>query len=323
MTFSPLCKHTVSTKNYSSRSGNQITRLIIHYTAGGTDESNVRLLSRSHEYGRDVSCTYVLRRDGSLVGIVPEEYRPWTSGSFSADAPSVTVETVISPKGQATAAQMETLARLAADLSNRYGWGALNRSNIRGHREFAATDCPGPYLWPRMDQIVTRANQLRTGNKPTPAHAPAADIESLADAVIRGEYGNGQERKRRLGSKYSAVQARVNEKLAGKPAPTPKPAAKPAPLTGNIDALADAVIRGEYGNGEDRKRRLGAQYAAVQKRVNEKLAGKNTAKPAVNVDALADAVIRGEYGNGEERKRRLGTNYAAVQARVNHKLGIR
>ncbi|WP_240628810.1 hypothetical protein [Trueperella pyogenes] len=39
----------------------------------------------------------------------------------------------------------------------------------------------------------------------------------------------------------------------------------------NIDALADAVIRGEYGNGDERKRRLGSNYAAVQKRVNEKL----------------------------------------------------
>ena len=39
----------------------------------------------------------------------------------------------------------------------------------------------------------------------------------------------------------------------------------------DIDALARAVIRGDYGNGEERKRRLGANYAAVQKRVNEML----------------------------------------------------
>ena len=102
---------------------------------------------------------------------------------------------------------------------------------------------------------------------------------------------------------------------------TPAPA--PAPATPNIDALADAVIRGDYGNGEERKRRLGANYAAVQQRVNEKLSGNTPAtKPAApNIDALADAVIRGEYGNGEERKRRLGKLYSAVQARVNAKLG--
>ena len=53
----------------------------------------------------------------------------------------------------------------------------------------------------------------------------------------------------------------MKEKLAGK---SPKPSV-------DIDPLADAVIRGEYGNGDERKRRLGANYAAVQARVNEKL----------------------------------------------------
>ena len=40
-----------------------------------------------------------------------------------------------------------------------------------------------------------------------------ANIDALARAVIRGDYGNGEERKRRLGSLYDAVQARVNEIL--------------------------------------------------------------------------------------------------------------
>ena len=39
----------------------------------------------------------------------------------------------------------------------------------------------------------------------------------------------------------------------------------------NIDALADAVIRGDYGNGDERRRRLGGLYDAVQARVNQKL----------------------------------------------------
>ena len=42
----------------------------------------------------------------------------------------------------------------------------------------------------------------------------SADIDVLARAVIRGDYGNGAERKRRLGSLYGAVQARVNEILS-------------------------------------------------------------------------------------------------------------
>lgn len=37
----------------------------------------------------------------------------------------------------------------------------------------------------------------------------------------------------------------------------------------DIDAAARDVIRGKYGNGEDRKKALGEDYAMVQKRVNE------------------------------------------------------
>lgn len=40
-------------------------------------------------------------------------------------------------------------------------------------------------------------------------------IEELARAVIRGEYGNGQERKDKLGNLYNEVQKRVNEILRG------------------------------------------------------------------------------------------------------------
>lgn len=42
----------------------------------------------------------------------------------------------------------------------------------------------------------------------------SADVDALARAVIRGDYGNDAERKRRLGSLYDAAQARVNEILS-------------------------------------------------------------------------------------------------------------
>lgn len=41
------------------------------------------------------------------------------------------------------------------------------------------------------------------------------NIEELARAVIRGEYGNGQERKNKLGNLYNEVQKKVNEILKG------------------------------------------------------------------------------------------------------------
>ncbi|WP_269801654.1 hypothetical protein [Paratractidigestivibacter faecalis] len=39
-------------------------------------------------------------------------------------------------------------------------------------------------------------------------------MASLARRVINGDYGNGEERKRRLSSNYAAVQRRVNQMLS-------------------------------------------------------------------------------------------------------------
>ena len=46
------------------------------------------------------------------------------------------------------------------------------------------------------------------------ASSTSMDVDAMARAVIRGDYGNGEERKRRLGSYYSIVQRRVNEMLS-------------------------------------------------------------------------------------------------------------
>ena len=50
----------------------------------------------------------------------------------------------------------------------------------------------------------------------------------------------------------------------------------------NIDALAKATLRGDYGNGADRKKALGANYDAVQKAINgmnlPKSSGSKTSK---------------------------------------------
>ena len=125
----------------------------------------------------------------------------------------------------------------------------------------------------QRDAYMRRAQEWydkMTGSKPA-ASAPAKpstpakkSVETVAREVIAGQWGNGNDRMTRLknaGYDANAVQTRVNQLLG---ASTPSP---------NVDlnALADAVIRGEYGNGAERQRRLGANYAAVQAIVNRKM----------------------------------------------------
>ena len=68
-------------------------------------------------------------------------------------------------------------------------------------------------------------SSIKKYEEPAPAPTPSKSVDDLAREVIRGDWGNGQERKDRLtaaGYDYSTVQARVNEMLSGnKPAPKP------------------------------------------------------------------------------------------------------
>lgn len=51
--------------------------------------------------------------------------------------------------------------------------------------------------------------------------APVADANTLASAVIRGEYGNDPQRRQLLGSRYTEVMAIVNRRLSGSGVTTP------------------------------------------------------------------------------------------------------
>lgn len=103
------------------------------------------------------------------------------------------------------------------------------------------------------------------------------------------------------------------------PAPAPSPAKK------SNDEIANEVIAGAWGNGEDRRNRLSAagyDYSAIQAAVNQKLGGAPAKKPN---DQIANEVVGGLWGNGDDRKNRLqgaGYDYNAIQALVNQKVGV-
>lgn len=94
-----------------------------------------------------------------------------------------------------------------------------------------------------------------------------------------------------------------------------------------LNNLANEVILGKHGNGKARKDKLGDDYEAVQKIVNElyKKEDEEAAKvkdtvEKVSVDDLVKDVIAGKYKNGYQRRKRLGSRYDEVQKAVNAKL---
>jgi surface antigen len=100
---------------------------------------------------------------------------------------------------------------------------------------------------------------------PTPTPSAKKSVDEVAKEVIRGEWGNGDERYNRLtnaGYNYNEVQAKVNELLnSNKPTPVPTPSV-------DILDLVRKTIRGDFGNGEARRKALGSNYDEVQRQVN-------------------------------------------------------
>lgn len=85
-----------------------------------------------------------------------------------------------------------------------------------------------------------------------------------------------------------------------------------------ITEIANEVIEGKWGNGEERKNKINAagySYPEVQKEVNRILTNNKKTD-----EEIAREVIAGKWGNGEERRQRItsaGYNYKKVQAIVN------
>lgn len=63
---------------------------------------------------------------------------------------------------------------------------------------------------PATSVAEQKENTIRETTASTPA-ALSGSLEEQARRVIRGDYGNGAERRERLGDRYSEIQNRVNE----------------------------------------------------------------------------------------------------------------
>lgn len=115
-------------------------------------------------------------------------------------------------------------------------------------------------------EVQDKVNSILNGE--TPSNSTSTDIDSVAQEVLQGLWGNGQERYDRLANAgYDAqeVQDRVNSLLNEEYTQSNYT---------NLDDVANEVIQGLWGNGQDRFENLtnaGYDAQAVQNRVNELL----------------------------------------------------
>lgn len=110
-------------------------------------------------------------------------------------------------------------------------------------------------------------------------------------------------------------------KYAAKSGSTVTKPSDATPVKKTNEQIAQEVINGKWGNGDDRKNRLtqaGYDYSTIQSIINQKL------QPAKkSVDEIAKEVLAGKWGNGQARINAItkaGYNYNEVQAKVNKML---
>lgn len=320
-------------KHYSKgRGGRKIEFVVVHYNAGNLTVDGCWSVWQT----REASAHYQVEDDGTIGQLVYDSNTAWHASSWDANCKSIGIEHANMSDGTITEATLDNGAHLVAAVCRYYGLGRPEwLRNVFPHRHFAATSCPGQIYGSQKDAYIARAqywyDKMAGKNPGKPgssgsASKPSTDgktISRLADEVIAGKWGNDPRRTQSLraaGYDAAAVQAEVNRRYGiGTGGGSSSSSSSPS-----IDQLARDVIAGKYGNGDERRRRLGSQYAAVQARVNEMLgAGSSSGGRKAVTSSIVDAVIRGDYGNGETRRKRLeaaGYDYDAVQAAVNRRL---
>ena len=289
--------------------------IVVHNTANNASANNeiAYMLSNNNK----VSYHYAVD-DTEIVQGIPENRNAWHAGdggNGQGNRKGLAIEICYSKSGgERFDKAEENAAEFIANKLKEKGWGI---DKVKKHQDFANKYCPHrtlDYGWERF------LNKIRNylGEEQVDIDTSSKDLNAIADEVIAGKWGNGEDRKNRLaqaGYNYSEVQALVNQKLNGTSISSNKK---------SVDVVADEVIAGKWGNGTDRKTNLenaGYNYQEVQNKVNEKL-GVSTSNKKSN-ETIADEVIKGLWGNGQERKDRLtkaGYDYNAIQKIVNQKI---
>lgn len=270
MSNSSLAEKFIKATHFSKgRSGRKIETITIHHMAGVL---TCEQCGRIFQGNRQASAHYGVGSDGRIAQYVDEADTAWSNSNWDSNCKSITIETSNSSVGgnwPISDKVINSLIRLVADVSKRNNITLVKGKTVVWHQMYTATTCPGEYLLSKMDYIIEEANKINSvQEKPIePKPSQNKTNEELANEVIAGKWGNGADRKTRLtnaGYDFSAIQDIVNKKLLGNNTNT-----KPSKT---IEELAREVIRGDWGNGTDRKTRLtnaGYDYNAVQNRVNE------------------------------------------------------
>lgn len=261
MSNSSLVFYTKLSPNCDHPRNHAIDKITIHHMAGDLSVETCGNLFANSSY--EASSNYGIGSDGRVGLYVDEGDRAWASASPSNDNRAVNIEVANCATGgdwPVSNAAYSKLIDLCVDICQRNGIKALNYTgdadgNLTEHRMFVATACPGPYLHERMGRIAAEVNSRLSAQ-------PAKSVDEVAREVIRGEWGNGSDRRQRLksaGYDYDTVQNHVNAILTGDAPEQPAPAEPVEPTPEPEQPATDKLYRvqvGTFANRENAEKML-------------------------------------------------------------------
>ena len=302
MSNSPLVSYTKISPNKSSPRNHKIDTVTIHCVVG---QCSVETLGNVFApTSRQASSNYGVGVDGRIGMYVEEKDRSWCSSNAANDNRAITIEVASDTKEPyaVNAKAYAALIDLLVDICKRNGIKELvwstnkadrvnhkNGCNMTVHRDYANKSCPGTYLYERHAQIASEVNK-RLGStniklapeKPSVSlyrvQTGAFKVKANADAMLTKVKAKGFDTYMvKVGDLYKIQVGTFKVKANAEAMMKKLQAAGFSAFftteegTGKaVDELAREVLHGKWGNGEERKTRLGAagyDYDAVQKRV--------------------------------------------------------
>lgn len=280
-----MVAYTRLSPNHSGQRTHSIDRITPHCVVGQLSAESICGCFTSPS--RQASCNYGIGTDGKVSLCVEEKNRSWCSSSNANDQRAVTIECA-SDKTEPYAMNSsvyDSLIKLCTDICKRNGkkkllWlGDRNKTLnytpksdemvLTVHRWFANKSCPGDWLYARLGDLAAKV---------TVALGTGASADKTASQLyhVRKTWADSKSQKGAFSVLANAQKGADSNKgysvfdgNGKKVYPADAPGTKKS-----VDAIAREVIRGDWGNGDERKQKLtaaGYDYSAVQKKVNELL----------------------------------------------------
>ncbi len=309
MSNSSMVSYTKLSPNHSGKRTHAIDRITPHCVVG---QCSVETLGNIfYPSSRQASCNYGIGVDGRVGMYVEEKNRSWCSSSNANDQRAVTIECASDtyhPYAM-NSKVYNTLIKLCTDICKRNGkkkllWlGDKNKSLnyspksdemvLTVHRWFANKSCPGDWLYSRLGDVARTvtvnlggSSSSNSGNATTKFPAVPFTVKVVINDLnyrsapsmngrVKGQTGIGTFTIVEVKDGWGRLKSGAGWIWLENPSYcTIGKRSSNTSGTKTVDEVAKEVIRGVWGNGADRKKKLtaaGYDYSAVQKRVNELL----------------------------------------------------